>query len=195
MPTRFWFVIEGDNGAGKDSLADRLSGDGWFLATRIPEVVAEKEQAKRLRGKDRVSAFMAYNKTCRTLISGNPSPCFLERYWPSTVAAAFADEIIEWAEIENLVANILREFPAPKLILYLECDLDTRRNRIQERGPIPGSVDDLTEKRDLRYREAIRWLATHPGIGNWKTLDTSRLSIEQVYLTVHSMLPEIGELS
>ena len=57
MPKRFWFVIEGDNGAGKDSLAERLTGDGWFLCNGIPEIKAEKERASRLSGIDRVKAF------------------------------------------------------------------------------------------------------------------------------------------
>jgi hypothetical protein len=77
------------------------------------------------------------------------------------------------------------------LTLYLECNLDARRNRVYGRGDIAGSVDDVTEKRDRRYREVIRRLANHPGIGNWKTLDTSKLSIEQVYLTVRTLLSEI----
>lgn len=195
MSKDFWFVIEGDNGAGKDTLADRLIGEGWLLTTRIREVVAKKEQASRLSGLDRINAFMTYNKICGELILASPAPSFLVRYWPSTVAAAFADAIFEWEEIDILIANILHELPAPNLILYLECGLDTRRNRVHERGLIPGSIDDLSQERDKRYREAIGRLANYQGVGNWRNLDTSKLSIEQVYMAIQSLLPKKQVLS
>lgn len=191
MSKQFWFVIEGDNGSGKDTVADRLIDDRWFLASRLPQVVDEKERASRLAGVDRVNAFLSYNKMCADLIAAHASRSFLVRYWPSTIAAAFADAIFEWDEIAGRVANILRDLPAPSLILFLECNLNGRRNRVQQRVPLPGAVDDLSEHRDRRYREAIKRIANYPGVGNWKTLDTTHLGIEQVYQAVQSLLSEM----
>ncbi len=195
MPKRFWFVIEGDNGAGKDSLAERLIGDGWFLGNRILEINAQKERASRLSGIARVRAFMLYNEMCGELISAHPSRSFLVRYWPSTLAAAFADAIFEWAEIETEVDFSLRQLPAPALFLFLTCGLDTRRNRVKNRGMVPGAVDDISEDRDNRYRESIRRLAEYPGVGNWKSLDTTELNTEQVYQSVRKMLVDMEVLS
>src|SRR5579863_8497797 len=108
MAEHFWFEIEGDNGAGKTTLADRLMADGWFLASRTPQAVAEATRASSLRGVDRVGAFLAYNQMCGELASAHPKPSFLVRYWPSTLAASFADKIFDWPEIEGRIQHILR---------------------------------------------------------------------------------------
>ncbi len=192
MRKRLWFVIEGDNGAGKDALADRLIDDGWFLSSRLPQVVAEKDSARLQYGKDRVTAFLSYNQRCGELASTHSSRSFLVRYWPSTLAAAFADDILEWPDFESWVDRTVRQLPAPALILYLQCGLNTRRDRVQQRGMVPGSVDDVSENRDRRYWNAVRWLSTSPGLGNWNTLDTTELNIEQVHRAVRSLLSKLG---
>ncbi|MCH7724883.1 MAG: hypothetical protein IH991_00165 [Planctomycetes bacterium] len=128
MRKHIWFVIEGDNGAGKDTLADRLLPDGWFLASRSPHVVTAKEQASHLTGVDRVDAFLLYNQMCAKLATKHPSRSVLVRYWPSTLAAGFADSIFEWAEFETRVEQCVRELPTPELILFLQCGLDARHN-------------------------------------------------------------------
>jgi thymidylate kinase len=184
----FWFVIEGDNGAGKDTLADKLLCDGWFLVSRSQSAVTEKEQANLLTGIDRVSAFLSYNQRCGVLASARQSRSFLVRYWPSSLVAGFADSVFGWEEFKARVDHSIQRLPTPSLILFLQCRLDARCNRVQQRGVIPDSVDDVSENRDSRYQKAIRWLAEHPELKYWKTLDVSEMNIEQVQQAVQSLL-------
>ncbi len=191
MRKHFWFVIEGDNGAGKDSLADRLINDKWCSASRHCQALDQKKLANGLTGIDRINAFLSYNQMCGKLASGHKCRCFLVRYWPSTLAGGFADCIINWKEFITRVDQCITQFPATALILYLQCGLDIRRNRVRQRGLVSGSVDDVSKQRDVRYQEAIRWLAQFPRLGNWKTLDTSKLTIEEVHQAVQALLAKV----
>ena len=195
MRENFWFVIEGDNGTGKDTLADQLRLDDWFLVNRTPNAVTAKEQASRLTGLDRVEAFMSYNQTYAHLASVHPVRSILIRYWPSTLAAGFADSILDWTEFKTRAHQSMRALPVPKLMLFLQCGLTARRNRVQQRGIVSGSVDDTSEIRSVRYQTAITWLAECVGPKDWKTMETTTLSAEQVHEAVRSLLSGVeGEL-
>jgi hypothetical protein len=191
MLEHFWFVIEGDNGVGKDTLADRLVIDGWFLASQTSQALCYKDEASHLGGLNRVIAFLSYNRFCAKLASGYQSRSFLVRYWPSTLIAGFADAIFDWDEFENRVRDCVTQLPIPRMILFLTCRLDARRDRVRERGLVPGSVDNISEDRDARYLKAVTWLTTHMGEGYWHTPDTTELNSEQVYVSVKSLLAKL----
>jgi hypothetical protein len=191
MREHFWFDIEGDNGTGKDALADRLVLDGWFCASRSPDAEAKKGQASSLTGLDKVSAFKSYNQFCAKLALDHPPRSFLVRYWPSTLAAGFADKIFSWADLETHADHSMRQLPAPGLILLLQCRLDVRRDRVKKRGLVPESLDDMSPERDDRYRKAVARLAECVGPKCWRNLETSELNIDQVYHAAQALLAEV----
>ncbi len=190
MSKQFWFVIEGDNGAGKDTLADWLVGDGWFLASQASQAAAEGRRANGLSGMNRVNAFLSYNRICGELAAAK-SRSFLVRYWPSTLAAAFADGVLNWDEIEPRIDLLLHQFPAPAMVMFLKCELNARRSRVEGRTPVDGAVDDLSGERDQRYREVIERLSAYPRIGMWRTLDTTKLNAEEVREAALSVLVQM----
>lgn len=190
--TAYWFVIEGDNGAGKDSLAERLVGDGWHLASNTPPVLEAMERARQLDGDARVAAYWAYNRVCGTTASSHPSPSMLVRYWPSTLAAGYADGVLEWDDFTDRCKEASDSLPIPELTVYLQCRLDVRRHRVRGRGPVEGAVDDVSNRRNHCYREAVAWLASQSLPSRWCIVDTSDLDPEQVWHRVRSEIANAG---
>lgn len=180
-------VIEGDNGSGKDTLADRLTMDSWQILSRDPDIVREKELASRLRHKEKFEAFLEYNRKCAEKAVGNPRSILI-RYWPSTLCGGYADNIVSWEEFQTHVESAFDTLPVPALVLFLKCSLESRRIRVKERGLVLNGIDDLSERRDRRYQKAIEWLGKHSNWNAWKTLDVSDLDREQVYEDTKSML-------
>lgn len=96
-----FILIEGDNGAGKDSLAKRIEKKGFKIVTYFDEVKAAELKARNKTGEERVLSFMQYNKLCGEHVDSLKKPCILIRYWVSTLAAAYADSIIDLGELEK----------------------------------------------------------------------------------------------
>ena len=64
----FFFVIEGDNGTGKDTVASKFIEDGFEIVTYDKKIRTMEKLAKKEIGKNRVLKFMAYNKAESDLI-------------------------------------------------------------------------------------------------------------------------------
>jgi len=114
-----WIAIEGDNGAGKDTLAKHFERDGWNVVTYRPAVAQSFKEAASLEGAERVESFVGYNRLCGELASNEVSPCLLIRYWPSTLAAAYADGIWDDARAKLEAERLRSRLPLPDRILYL----------------------------------------------------------------------------
>lgn len=170
-----WIVIEGDNGTGKDTLANNLVKYGWHVVSWQTEAKQSEQIARLQHGRERVDAFLSYNGICGNIASEAHYQTLVIRYWPSTLAAAYADSLLSWKEIESKLVYCLSSLPQPALIIYLKCDLQARQKRIAERG---GNLDDTSLKRHDRHYQAIKWISQY--IKNWVCVDTSTATPEVV---------------
>lgn len=156
MNEKRFILIEGDNGTGKDTLARRLAPYGYDVVTYDADLEAFRLEAKRSPRERFPNEFLKYNRLCgeraaRRLASGKK--CVLVRYWPSTVAAAYADGNFSRGQALKTAAEALKSMPRPDVAFYLRCDFGERIRRIVARDP--ESDDSLELDRALRYEEIM----------------------------------------
>jgi len=178
-PRNVWLVIEGDNGAGKDTLAAQLPPVGFEIINAHAIAQSAEKRARTFSGEDKVSAFLEYNRLCAELVLGARSHAVQIRYWPSTLAAAYADEIMTWEQAQDVASLQAKLSVQPTIILYLECNLDERAKRITMRGPLLNRTDDVTERRAARHKAAMA--AFSKRLNQWRNLDCSTLSPKEVF--------------
>jgi len=181
-----WLIIEGDNGVGKDTLADLLATQGW---TRVdgPRISAALTKARGLAGMEKVKAFLLYNEECRKVAAASPGPVVQVRYWPSTLAAGFRDGHLLWNEmlkIKNVYSTVL---PQPTHVIYLCCRHKEHHRRILDRGPVRGNVDAISD--DAWIRSMNELLTAFDVV---KIIDTTMLSCGQIAQVVLDHLKESG---
>lgn len=179
-----WIVIEGDNGTGKDTLAEQVEKLGFDILTYKAEVKFAEMTARDFQGEKRLLSFLEYNRLCGSMAMLNCGPSLLVRYWVSTVAAAYADQIWNWKVANEQALRCAADFPMPDLIVQLECELVERRSRIAKRNANSG--DNISIARDWDYRWALGELRKY--FPAWETIDTTFLSQEQVFQAVQAIL-------
>ena len=81
---RIWLVIEGDNGAGKDTLAAQLATSGFEIVNAHPLAQTAEQRARSMTGEAKIAAFLEYNSACAELARCTHSHAIQIRYWPST---------------------------------------------------------------------------------------------------------------
>jgi len=189
---RIWLVIEGDNGSGKDTLASQLTIFGFEIINAL-QMAQSAEQLARIRNDAaRVTAFLEYNRICAEL-----AECITRavqiRYWPSTLAAAYADEIMTWEQIQA-AATLQAAYPLqPSMFLYLECSHEVRTKRILDRGAQPGKFDSLSLIRAARHKSAMTYFSMQ--LDNWFSLDATLLSPKEVHTEAIEIIKnQIGNL-
>jgi deoxyadenosine/deoxycytidine kinase len=182
-----WIVIEGDNGTGKDTLAEQVKTLGFDIVTYAKEVKSAEMGARALYGEDRLFSFLEYNRLCGSIASSSNYPSLLIRYWVSTMAAAYADQLWTWDKVNEQVIRCINQFPVPDLIIQIKCELSTRRNRVAIRG---ASDDNMCMERDKNYAWALDEMRKH--FPSWETVDTTSLSPSQVFQVVKGILKERG---
>ena len=150
-------VIEGDNGSGKTTLAQSLKALGFNFVSEDDSLEQMKIAAKKLYGLEKVQAFYRYNMcTAQKALQVKNSKPLIVRYWVSTLAAAYADEVISFEELKKHCEENVKKFPLPTIFFYLKCNYGERVKRIEERQKISGIADDSrNEFRSERYRCAI----------------------------------------
>lgn len=146
-----FILIEGDNGTGKDTLALGL-GNQFDNITYHEEIQNGMTFARTFEGVKKVLRFVDCNATGSKMVQHNKSmnvDSLMIRYWPSTVAAAYADKRLTENQCDKLAEMCRRSFETPDIILYLECNHDERVRRIILRNS--PNFDDKTTERAARY--------------------------------------------
>lgn len=186
----FFFVIEGDNGTGKDTVASKFIEDGFEIITYDKKIRAMENLAKKEVGKNRVLKFMAYNKAEGDLIKEkrNHKNVLLIRYFVSTLAAGYADGIFTYKDTIDILKKTYPKFEKPDAIIRLKCDYQERVNRIENRNS--KDDDDKTYRRNVRYRWITDKIKENIDL-NWIDIDTSNKSIAQIYTEINNSINNI----
>lgn len=193
-------VIEGDNGTGKDTLAQGLEPHGFNIITYHPEACTAlgkaREAAKEGTSVASVLAFLRYNMECSRL-AGEQDSRFLTniliRYWPSTLASAYADKGWSIREVDDILDDLLPRVAAPLCVIRLTCDMDERVRRIKERNA-PG-FDDITIERARKYEFIFSHIMQRAPY-DWVTIPTAGASrqeiVKKALATVNGLRREIA---
>ena len=194
-----FIVIEGDNGTGKDTLAQALEKYGFNIITYDSKIKKFSQIAKKSKGKARVKKFLGYGKACSDLVKQNREKgknSLLIRYWISTLAAAYADDIYSYDEVITIVKMISPKLEKPDKIIRLECDFDERIRRIEKRNS--PDFDDKTLSRAKKYEWISKEIQSELNI-NWISIDTTNKTKAQVcdeavkQLELENKMPEPDE--
>lgn len=151
-----FLLIEGDNGTGKDSLALELQKYGFFIISYCNQAKELEIQAKKCKGTSKIIHFLHYNKLCGQLAAKQDGDSILIRYWISTLAAAYADNIYNEDYVVKTAKRMSESMPRPDLLIFLLCEFACRIGRINSRNGLDKSLqDDTTVIRDKRYQRII----------------------------------------
>ena len=176
-----FLVIEGDNGTGKDTLAQGLEKYGFKILTYDKRVKEFEKVARQGAGEEKIKRFLAYGKACSDYVSESKKKnenVILIRYWISTLAAAYADGVYDYEKINDIIDTIYPKFEKPDVLLRLNCNFNERVQRIQNRKS--SNFDDITKKRAEKYEWISGKIKTKTDF-KWNEIDTSNKSIEKVY--------------
>lgn len=180
------FVIEGDNGTGKDTLAIKLQENfGFRVLTNEEDIVQLNKEAKKCDGIKRVKKFLEYGKICSERIKNSNQDVILVRYWISTLAAAYADNILTYDDTCKIQDEICVDFYQPDCIICLLCDFEERINRIEKRKA--EDFDDITKERNNKYKWFLNKMQDRTNF-KWINIDTSEKDENQVFEEVCSYL-------
>ena len=185
-----WLLIEGDNGTGKDTVREHFERQGWVHVNDSADALTELEVAIKRKGPSRIPAYLQYCQACGSFAARTPGNRVSVRYWPSTLSAGYADELIGFSEMADMLEKCICELPSPNSVIELRCDFDARIARILERmGRQPNLVDNIDRPRAMRIREAVEYIASRWSIP-WLILDTTHQKPHKVYEAASSWINE-----
>lgn len=187
-----WIVIEGDNGTGKDVLAKKLEAINFQIINYEPSVKSIEAEIHKKKIKNKMELFLDYNETCSHYRCNKD--CISLRYWPSTIAAGFADNRLSYIEFEKYIESCLLKFRKADAFIYLTCTYSERVNRIKKRlidMPELAGKDNIAKKRGERHFEAMTRISAYHS--NWFNIDTTHLTIDEVYQKFMRVFKEINK--
>jgi thymidylate kinase len=183
-----FIVIEGDNASGKTTLVDYFRKNGFEIPTLLPETVEREKAAKLLSGFDRVEAFIAYNAFCADL-SCKAENSLLVRYWISTVAASYADDIFSFDDALKKASELYEHLIKPDFVFCLKCPYDVRVDRINDRKTMTGDTsDNISKERDEKYQRILSEIKKF--VKDWYEIDTVANTPEQVFAIMEKIRRE-----
>jgi thymidylate kinase len=172
-------VIEGDNGTGKDTIAQKFQDNGVFIPTYTAGAKEREKFAKGKTGIERINAFIEYNAFCGNL-GIQYSTSLIIRYWISTVAAAYADGVFSLDEAIGKSIELYNKLPVPDFVFCLKCDYTDRVSRIKIRSvATQDTSDDTTSERNTKYQKILGKLENV--VANWYTIDTTKNTPERIF--------------
>ncbi len=181
-----FIVIEGDNGTGKDTLAQNIKKNlGYKIITDEPKIKKMNKKAKKFEGKKRIKEFLKYGKKCSKKVYKSKENVILVRYWISTLAAAYADRIYTYKQVCEEIDKTCSKFCKPDMIFCLWCNFGDRIERIKMRQA--ADFDDITKQRALDYIWILKELQQRVET-NWVDIDTTNKSKEEVYKEVYKYI-------
>ena len=183
-----FLVIEGDNGSGKTTIGKLLETDGFHVITDDSDIKELEMKSKKFpkSSRERIESFLLYNRRCGKKTQ-DYEDSLLIRYWVSTLAAAYSDNIFSKSETLEKAKEILWKIEEPDFFIYLQCDYSERVKRIEGRKNSEGDLgDDASTERDLRYQKIIAELAAI--IPNFKTIFVSEKSPEQIKSEIYGII-------
>ncbi len=187
-----WLVIEGDNGVGKDTLRALLERAGWLHINALPGPQAALARARSYRDADRIGPYLAFCRECAAEAVRRGALSVVVRYWPSTAAGAFADELIDEDQFQLLVTRCVEEFPRPDAVVELRCAQRERVQRVLRRSATPAGTDNLDPARAVRHRWALERIAAQWDVP-WQVVDTTSLDPEQVVAVTQRWLHSLEQ--
>lgn len=181
-----FIVIEGDNGTGKDTLALKIKENlGYRIMTNESNIKEFNKQAKCYVGKERIQKFLEYGRICSDEVSMIEENVILVRYWLSTLASAYADNIYTYEQVCEIENNICSKLYKPDVIICLWCDFETRIKRIETRKAI--DFDDITIERNEKYKWFLNQYQMRTDI-KWINIDTTNKSKTEVFEEVRKYI-------
>lgn len=186
-------VFEGLDGSGKSACARRTAEviGARYLKTPSGHLLDHRESIIESFDGCQEAAQLMYlasvacaSKLIRHHMCGGQS-VVLDRYLLSTqVYASFRGSALD---VDNAISKILQ--PAD-LTVFLDAPLSVRRRRVQSRSTVVATADaeTLSETADSDLREGYRRRFGLSVAGRVLTLDSSRLSIEEIAHTVAAEL-------
>ena len=182
-----WIVIEGDNGTGKDVLAEKLLD--YKILNRRKEIIMIEKTARKASLIKKIDAFLDYNKT--HVKYARELNYISLRYWPSTLAGGYADNLLTEKEFRKLIDKCLFSLEKPDLFICLICDYIVRMKRIKKRlieQPELMDKDNLQKDRAERHYKAMLEISNY--FPNWYFINTTNLSKEEVYKISSKIIEE-----
>jgi dTMP kinase len=171
-------VLEGLDGCGKTTLADKLADKlgARVLSTSAGMLANIRETCDALHGAHGLSRQLYYtyavslvsDAAARAQAAGQP--VIIDRYWGSTIAyARCANPAAPWLH------EIAHRLTPATLTIYLDLDASQRRERMIRRQPQldPADADSLNRDRALREL-LLTTLPALPTTGALRILDASR---------------------
>lgn len=181
-----FIVIEGDNGTGKDTLAENIKEKlNYKILTNEPYIKELNRQAKKYTGEKRVREFLNYGKICSEVIKNTEENSILVRYWLSTLSAAYADKIYNYKQVCEIENEICSKFCKPDMVICLWCDFETRVKRIKSRNA--KDFDDVTKERNERYKWFLREYEKRTDV-KWININTTDKNENEVFEEVYKYI-------
>lgn len=181
-------VIEGDNGTGKDTIANFFVAKGFHIVT-WDSVVKEKERfARTFTGLQGTNAFLDYTLFCEETACKYQNALII-RSWISTLSAAYADNRMSFEDVMSKIVELIKNRAKPNFVFFLHCDFSNRIERINARNP--NSNDDKTIERASRYDEISKKIGKL--LPYWHCIETSNKSPEQVFQEVWNIIANATE--
>lgn len=180
--------IEGDNGVGKDTLAQKLIKYNYDILNYDSDVIKHYNYAKKFNGPEKVEKFLDYSEYCGNKINNMNlinKDIILIRYWISSLAAAYADYIYDYEKVMEQAQYLYSKLVKPDIVIRLLCNYEERIARILLRKA--NNLDDKTIVRDKRYLWIVNEIKRAFDF-NWVDIDTTNLSESDVEKQVIKIL-------